>query len=131
MDGSRLALQRYEQNLDECRELSRFRRNRDRSYEWVGDGTGIARLVHQSRLGDWDHDKGFWGNTKPLMRVRGRIARINGPQAGVVEPSGGLQAFFVPAKSGFPMGSENTSVSFFLGFSYAGPQAWGVLREEN
>ena len=129
MDGSRLALQRYEQNLDECKELARFRRNRDRSYEWVGDGSGIARLVHQSRLGDWDHGKGFWGNTRPLARVRGRVARVNGPQAGLVELSGGLEAFFVPAKSGFPVGSENTPVSAFLGFSYDGPRAWSVISE--
>ena len=130
MDGLRLAFQRYEQNLEECRELSRFRRNRDRSYEWVGDGTGIARLVHQSRLGDWEHEQGFWGNIAPLKRVFGRVARINGPQAGTIELPGGLEAFFVPAKSGFPLGSENTPVSAFLGFSYDGPRAWGVQRED-
>ena len=130
MDGSRLAFQRYEQNLEECRELTRFRRNRDRSYEWLGDGSGIARLAHQSRLGDWDHEKGFWENPEPLARIRGRVARINGPQAGLIEFSGGLEAFFVPAKSGFPVGSENTSVSASLGFSYDGPRAWSVIREE-
>ena len=31
MDGSLLALRRHEQYLEECRELTRFRRNRDRS----------------------------------------------------------------------------------------------------
>ena len=81
MDGSRLALQRHEQSLKECKELTRFRRNRDRSYEWLSDGPGISRLVHQSRLGDWDRDRGFWKNTAPLTRVRGRVTRINGPQA--------------------------------------------------
>ena len=129
MDGSRLAFQRYDQSLEECRGLFRFRRNRDRSYEWVGEGSGIARLVHQSRLGDWDHENGFWENTEPLARVRGRVARISGPQAGLVEFSGGLEGFFVPAKAGFPVGSENTPVSAFLGFSYDGPRAWSVRRE--
>ena len=130
MEGSRIAFQRFKQSMEECRELSRFRRNRDRSYEWVGEGVGIASLVHQSRLGEWDHEGGFWENTKPLARVHGRVARITGPQAGLIEFAGGLEAFFVPAKSGFPAGSENTAVSAFLGFSYDGPRAWSVKREE-
>ena len=129
MDGSRLASQRYGQCLEECRELTRFRRNRDRSYEWVGEGTGIGRLVHVSRLGEWDRESRFWENTGPLKRVSGRVSRINGPQAGQVELAGGIEAFFVPARSGFSMGSENTPVSTFLGFSYDGPRAWNVLRE--
>ena len=129
MDGSRLALQRYEQYLEECRELTRFRRNRDRSYEWMGDGPGIARLVHQSRLGDWDRELGFWKNTSPLVRIPGRVARINGPQAGLIELSGGLEAFFVPARSGLSRGSENTPILAFLGFSYDGPRAWDILRD--
>ncbi len=130
MDGSNLALQRYEQHLEECRDLTRFRRNRDRSYEWLGDKPGIAQLVHQSRLGDWDRDRGFWRNTEPLMRVGGRVARINGPQAGFIELAGGLKAFFVPARSGLSRGSENTPVLAFLGFSYDGPRAWDISRDD-
>lgn len=127
MSGSSYALQRYEELLEECREFTRLRRNRDRSYEWLGQGSGIAQLVHQSRLGDWDHDRGFWSNTEPLARVRGRVARVNGPQAGSIELAGGLQAFFVPARSGLSRGSENTPVLAFIGFSYDGPRAWDVL----
>ncbi len=130
MDGSRLALQRYEQYLEECRELTRFRRNRSRSYEWLGDGVGIARLVHQSRLGDWDRDMGFWNNARPLIRIQGRVAQITGPQAGFIEISGGLKAFFVPARSGLSPGSENTHIRAFLGFSYDGLRAWDVSRDE-
>ena len=131
MDGSRLASGRYRQCLEECRELTRFRRNRDRSYEWVGEGTGIGRLVHVSRLGEWDRESRFWENKGPLQYVSGRISRISGPQAGRVELAGEIEAFFVPARSGFPMGSENTPVSAFLGFSYDGPMAWNVSREED
>ena len=116
--------------MEECRELTRFRRNRDRSYEWLGEGPGIARLVHQSRLGDWGPDQGFWKNTEPLTRVSGRVARINGPQAGMIELAGGLEAFFVPARSGLSRGHENTPVQAFLGFSYDGPRAWDILRDE-
>ena len=130
MDGSRFALQRYKEYLEECRELTRFRRNRDRSYEWLGDGHGIAQLVHQSRLGDWNRGDGFWENTKPIARIRGRVARINGPQAGFIELAGGLEAFFVPARSGLSQGHENTPILAFLGFSYDGPRAWNILRDE-
>lgn len=126
MDGSRYALQQYEQLLEECREFTRLRKNRDRSYEWLGQGSGIAQLVHQSRLGDWDHDRGFWSNTVPLARIHGRVARVHGPQAGSIEVAGGLQAFFVPARSGLSRGSENTPVLAFLGFSYDGPRAWDI-----
>ena len=79
MDGSLLSLQRHEQYLEECRELTRFRRKRDLSYEWLGEGRGIARVVHQSRLGGWDHARGFWKNTAPLKRVPGRVARHHRP----------------------------------------------------
>ena len=68
------------------------------------------------------------GRTRnPLTRVRGRVARINGPQAGFIELAGGLEAFFVPARSGLSRGSENTPVLSFLGFSYDGLRAWGHL----
>lgn len=131
MDGPSLALQRYEQYLEECRGITRFRRNRHRSYEWLGEGDGIAQLVHQSLLGDWDRDRGFWGNTAPLARVSGRVARIDGPQAGYIELAGGLEAFFVPARSGLARGSVNTSVLAFLGFSYDGPRAWDIVLAED
>ena len=130
MEGPSLALQRYEQYLEECRGLTRSRRNRDRSYEWLGAGAGIARLVHQSRLGEWDRDAGFWSNTAPLTRIRGRVARVNGPQAGSIEFPGGLEAFFVPGRSGLARGSENTPVLAFIGFSYDGPRAWDVQRAD-
>ena len=126
MDGSRFALQRYKEYLEECRELTRFRRNRDRSYEWLGDGHGISRLVHQSRLGDWNRSDGFWKNTRPLTRIRGRVARVNGPQAGFIELDGGLEAFFVPARFGISQGHENTPILAYLGFSYDGPRAWSI-----
>ena len=130
MEGSALSFRRYEQYLEECRELTRFRRNRDRSYEWLGEGTGMAQLVHQSRLGDWDRDRGFWENAGALTRVSGRVARINGPQAGSIELKGGLEAFFVPARFGLSRGNENTPVLAFLGFSYDGLRAWDILRDE-
>ena len=114
-----------ERALDECRALARFRRDRTRSFEWIGPGDGVSALVHQSRLGDWA--EGFWKSTEALVRVNGRIRSIDAPQKGSVEFPGGIQAFFVPAKSGLRSGrDENLLVSFYLGFSYDGPRAWDV-----
>ena len=127
MDGSPVARQQYERYLEECRELTRFRRNRDRSYEWLGEGPGLSRLVHQSRLGEWDREAGFWKNTGPLTRVHGLVSRVNGPQQGFIEFPGGLHAFFVPARAQLGRGSENTPIRAFLGFSYDGPRAWDVV----
>jgi tetratricopeptide (TPR) repeat protein len=110
--------------LDECRGMARFRRDRTKSYEWLGKGTGATRLVHHSQLGEWDTKKEFWEHTSPLQRVEGRIIKIEGFQAGEVELPSGLKAFFVPAKGGFTSKHLNRPVSFFLGFSFDGLRAW-------
>ena len=120
LDGSTQGGADAERALDECRGLTRFRRDRTRSFEWLGEGDGISRLVHESRLGDWKDD--FWDDTGPLVRVKGKIKSIGGPQKGIVEVNGAVDAFFVPAKAGFYEGrDENVSVDFYLGFSYDGP----------
>ena len=125
LDGSTQGAADAERALDECRGLTRFRRDRTRSFEWFGEGDGISRLVHQSRLGDWDDD--FWSETGALVRIDGRIKSIDGPQKGVVEINGAVEAFFVPAKAGFYRGrDENVSIDCYLGFSYDGPRAWNV-----
>ena len=55
------------------------------------------------------------------------MAKIAGPEAGMIETEGGLRAFYVPAKSGHASStSVNRRVTFFLGFSYEGPRAWSV-----
>jgi len=129
LGGSIQGMADAERALEECRTLARFRRDRTRSYEWIGPGEGIGALVHQSRLGDWAED--FWGSAEILARVNGRIRSIDGPQKGIVELSGGVTAFFVPAKAGFH-GSrdDNLSVDCYLGFSYDGPRAWEVRQAD-
>lgn len=127
LEGSGQALGDMERALEECRTITRYRRDRTRSFEWVGAQEGVQRLVHQSRLGDWRGD--FWGSTSALALVAGRIASIEGPQKGVVELSQGLMAFFVPGKGGFHSGrDENSAVECYLGFSYDGIRAWNVRR---
>lgn len=127
LKGSSQGAADAERALEECRALARFRRDRTRSFEWIGAGEGVQVLVHQSQLGEWKDD--FWEATDSLVRLDGRIASIDGPQKGLVELDGGVVAFFVPAKSGFHFGrDENAPVNCYLGFSYDGPRAWDVQR---
>jgi tetratricopeptide (TPR) repeat protein len=125
--GSTLARDQTKRALEECRALARNRRKRTTSFEWLGPGEGLRRLVHQERLGTWDRGTDFWTDTSALERIGGVISRIRGPEAGEIEIAGGLTAFFVPGRSGHSKGrSENSPVTCFLGFSYDGLRAWTV-----
>lgn len=127
MEGSAQAVADMERALEECRTIARYRRDRTRSLEWIGAGSGIARLVHQSQLGDWQGE--FFEFPGLLARIEGRVRSIDGPQKGVIAVSGGLTAFFVPARSDIHAGrDENVPVSCFIGFSYDGLRAWSVER---
>lgn len=129
LDGSSQGAADAGRALEECRSIARFRRDRTRSFEWIGPGEGVERLVHQSQLGEWIDD--FWEGATTLARLAGRVAAIDGPQKGTVELSGGVEAFFVPAKAGLHSGKdENLVVTCYLGFSYEGPRAWGVSAAE-
>jgi hypothetical protein len=125
--GSALARDQFKRALEESRTLARNRRNRTKSFEWLGPGEGLRRLVHQERLGTWDRNTDFWMDPSPLQRIGGVISRIRGPEAGEIEIEGNLTAFFVPGRSGHAKGfSENRHVTCFLGFSYDGLRAWAV-----
>lgn len=127
LNGSSQGAADADRALEECRALSRFRRDRTRSFEWIGAGEGVRALVHQSRLGEWKED--FWESTSALVRLPARVASIDGPQKGSVELDGRVVAFFVPAKSGLHFGrDENAPVNCYLGFSYDGPRAWDIQR---
>lgn len=127
INGSTVAIDQALRAMERCKEKSRYKSERTWSYEWLGNELGMKQLVHHSRLGEWDRSNRFWEDTSALMRVEGVIASISGPQAGVVELASGMKAFFVPGVSGHAMGrSENTAVTFFLGFSYDGLRAWSV-----
>lgn len=127
LEGSPFAASDALNALDECRSMSRFRRNSKRCIEWFSHGQGIQLLCHQSQLDNWGIN--FWETSaeKQLSRIEGRIVSIDAPQKGKVEFVGGLFAFFVPAIGGFnARRDENRRVSMFLGFSYEGPRAWEV-----
>ena len=125
VQGSSQGISDGELALEECRAVARFRRDRTRSFEWIGSGIGVKALVHQSRLGDWAD--GFWSECSLLVGIDGRVASIDAPQKGVVELDCGIKAFFVPAKAGLSSArDENARVTLNLGFSYDGPRAWNV-----
>lgn len=125
INGSILAAADAERSLEASRALSRFRRDRTRSFEWLGTGDSIDSLVHQSNLGEWNGE--FWSDVSLLRRVEGRVSSIDGPQKGTIEIPGGGIAFFVPGRSSIASGrDDNARVTFFLGFSYDGPRAWAV-----
>ncbi len=127
LEGSSLGADKAKQLMKECQERSRFQRKNEFSFEWLGKGEGFKRLLHESRLGEWDRDNRIWKDTLRLMKESGKISSIDGPTAGYIEFKNGLKAFFVPAQSSHAKGrDENTKVECFIGFSYSGLRAWGV-----
>lgn len=125
LEFSKTALASAERHLSDCRRMAAHQRNRTKSFEWIGRGDGIVRLVHQSQLGEWDFDKDFWTNRAPLARVEGRVRWIE-TFKGEIDLECGLKAFFNPRQRFFSGKSENQKVNFYLGFSYDGPRAWDV-----
>lgn len=127
LEGSAQAKDNAERYIEECRQMARFRRNRTNSFEWLSSGSGVSSLVHHSELGQWQTDIEFWERTDRLVRVQGRVNRVDAPQQGYIEIKGGLFAFYVPARSNHSRSrSENQPVDFYLGFSYDGLRAWEV-----
>lgn len=127
LDGSIQALSDMDRALEETRALARYRRDRTRSLEWIGEGTGIKRFVHQSQLGEWQND--FRASAGLLARLKGRIKSIDGPQKGSIELAAGIEAFFVPGRADIHAGrDENVLVACYIGFSYDGLRAWSVER---
>ena len=120
--------------MEECSRLARDLPRTTTSFEWLGSGTGLSALVHNSRLGEWDPAEVFWTNTRQLRSTRGRIALIR-DRAGEIELPSGIRVFFVPSRrrgasryiAGQDIGKE---VEFFLGFSYDGLRAWSVQDAE-
>lgn len=129
IEGSTLSAYDADQIMQDCQQIARYRRDRRISYEWLGNGSGLLALIHQSKLGKWVD--GFWSNPEKLKYAYGRISSILGPEKGYIEINNGLNVFFVPDKFGFVQGrDENTKVKFHIGFSYDGPIAWSVEGHE-
>jgi len=129
VDGSLVDSAKASKLINECSRMARGLANRHRIIEWFGKGSGMKRILHYTQLpGSWEEE--FEKGTM-LALLPGRIARIFGREAGQIELSSGLMAFFVPARG--HQGQiytkslhENREVKFHLGFSYDGLQAWAV-----
>ncbi|MFG2553812.1 hypothetical protein ACGFWF_28200 [Streptomyces sp. NPDC048581] len=99
------------------------------SYLWFARKPGGYKLIADSDLGEWDRKKNFWKNPEPLRRVNGRIELMHNLWSGLIQLDGSVTAFFVPKQGDFLPGSdEGKPVSFFLGMSPDGLQAWEVKR---
>jgi nucleoside phosphorylase/tetratricopeptide (TPR) repeat protein len=130
LDGISTALPRFQKYSLECSARSLGLAHRSHSIDWVGEGSGVRKLVHQSELGSWDKESQFWTDTNQLKKLTGRVVEIKGPQAGFVDIAG-MRAFFVPSRASIERGRDlNVSVSGFLGFSLDGPRLWNVARSQ-
>ena len=129
LKGHDSAIAEYQRKLERSRDRSAFFGNRRFSYEWLGEGAELGRLVHHTDLRDWDRS----GEEPPprfLGRITGRVSKINGPASGTIDLGRGIEAFFVPQRAGLHRGiDENRRVNALLAFRYDGPQAWSVQSE--
>jgi len=126
LEGRDAAVHEYRRKLARTIDRAGSFGNRRFVYEWYRRDRGLAQLVHHSDLRDWERSA---GGPDPVLlsRVEGRVAVIRRPQSGEIEFGPGMRAFFTPAAAGLVAGrNENLRVSFLLGFSYDGPQAWSV-----
>jgi tetratricopeptide (TPR) repeat protein len=131
IEGSDSAAVKASTLIKELTQRSRFLPYSHFSLDWVGKESGMARLVHFTKLGPFDETSDFFEHERFLTRVRGKISRIDKPEAGFIELKSGLKAFFVPVRRGtntvqFGTQHLNMDVDFFLGFSYEGLRAWHV-----
>lgn len=128
MSGQSAAVADYQRKLERSRERAAWFGNRRFPYEWLGEGSGLAGLVHHSDLAGWDRRS---GSPQPtiLRRVPGRVKSINKPTAGTISIANGLEVFMNPSASGLLRGSdENEQVTALIAFRYDGPMAFNVQK---
>jgi len=128
LDGLTTPVSRASDLITECSKMARNLAIRHNSIEWYGKGTGMKRILHYSQLPKyWEEE---FEKGERLSLVEGRVFKIFGPEAGSIELTCGLKAFFVPGR-GFKRTyvrsrDENKAVRFYLSFAYDGLRAWAV-----
>ncbi|MER7444912.1 hypothetical protein [Micromonospora avicenniae] len=129
MDGQESAVRDYRRKLDRCRERAAWFSNRRFSYEWLGKGPGLARLVHHSDVANWDRRSGTPAPSS-LHRLPGRVHAITKSTAGTIDLGRGIEAFVVPSASDLVRGrDENARITALVAFRYDGPIAFNVQKD--
>jgi hypothetical protein len=126
LDGLVSSVSKASGLITECSTLARNLAIRHSNIEWYGKGVGMKRILHYSQLPkSREVEKG-----ERLSLVDGRVYKIFGPEAGQIELSCGLTAFFVPGRDFnrpyVRSRDENEAVRFHLSFTYDGLRAWAV-----
>jgi len=128
LDGLTSSVPKASGLTTECSTTARNLTIRHNNIEWYGKGVGMKRILHYSQLPQpWEKE---FEKGETLSLVDGRVYKIFGPEAGQIELSCGLMAFFVPER-GFKRSfvrsrDENKAVRFYLSFTYDGLRAWAV-----
>ncbi|MDQ3769597.1 MAG: hypothetical protein M3370_09010, partial [Actinomycetota bacterium] len=126
LGGRDTAAIEYRRKVERSRERVANFPNRRYVYEWYRAGNGLAQLVHHTDLHDWNRNADE-EDPPVLTRLEGRVQQIRRPQSGQIDFGPGVRAFFSPGRSGMLADRHmNARVSFLLGLSYDGPQAWSV-----
>jgi hypothetical protein len=117
------------------KELSLKKRNspfRTHCFEWLGKERGLRKLIPYKIAVSKDNAGENVFNIDILEKIAGKISYIKGPEAGEIELSCGLKAFFIPARGdGFTRDKDlNRNVNFLLGFSNDGLRAFNVKSNE-
>lgn len=98
------------------------------SLEWLGRPGELCPIISADDLRITNPVGNEQVRDERLTRLRGTILEIKGPQAGWIEVSRKIKAFFVPGID-FSRGyDEQLVVDFQVGFSFSGLRAWDVRR---
>ncbi|MFI2187909.1 tetratricopeptide repeat protein [Streptomyces sioyaensis] len=130
MSGQGAAVADYQLKLERSRERAAWFGNKRFPYEWLGEGSGLAGLVHHSDLTGWDRRS---GSPEPsiLLRLPGRVKSISKPTTGTISIVNGLEVFMNPSASGLLRGrDENERVTALIALRYDGPMAFNVHKRQ-
>ena len=129
IDGTSASVPKAEKLIQELSERKRSTPYRTHCYEWYGNGSSLGRLIPFKTAVIKEPGNEYKFNASGLKKVKGKISAIKGPEAGSIELSCGLSAFFVPARAIGGLSKDkdiNKNVIFYLGFSNNGLRAYDV-----
>lgn len=125
INGAYGLLDEANEALKLCKQVAMLHPQRTSAREWLANGSGIKGLVPHKMVGKWNNEIDFFSEYSNLRQIDGRISGITDNSKGVVTLKCGLKAFFIPGRFDVHKGKdENTSINFYLAFSYDGLIAW-------